>query len=93
MYNLGQPKNLCDYMDDIKVSLANLKDDEKGRITSLEGGHGFQRKLRVMGIREGQIIKIITKQPFKGPYTIEVCGSHVTIGRGMAQKIFVEVIK
>ena len=74
------------------ISLSQLPKDKNARIVNVYGGHGFQRKLRVMGIREGQNIKIVSKQPFRGPLTIEVCGSQMTMGMGMAQKIFVEVI-
>ncbi|MCK4332649.1 MAG: ferrous iron transport protein A, partial [Thermoplasmatales archaeon] len=31
--------------------------------------------------------------PFHGPLTIEVRGSQMTLGRGMAQKIMVEVVQ
>ena len=80
-------------MDQQNISLLQLPIDKKARIASIQGGYGFQRKLRVMGIREGQTIKIISKQPLRGPLTIEVCGSQMTLGRGMAQKILVEVIQ
>jgi ferrous iron transport protein A len=72
-------------------SLDNLNLNQQARINTVQGGTGFLRRLHVMGIKEGQYIKVISKQPFKGPITIEVCGSHMTLGRGMAQKIMVEV--
>lgn len=80
-------------MNEGTITLNSLSIDQTARILKLEGGEGFQRKLRVMGIREGQIIKIVTRQPFKGPITIAVCGSQMTLGRGMASKVSVEVIK
>jgi len=63
----------------------------KALIVSLQGGHGFQRKLRVMGIREKQAIEVVSKQPFRGPLTIAIGSCQMTLGRGMAQKILVEV--
>lgn len=74
------------------MSLIYLPNNKKARIISVRGGYGFQKKLRVMGIREGQMVKIVSKQPLRGPLTIEVSGSQMTMGRGMAQKILVEVI-
>ena len=74
------------------TTLIDVPEKKHAKILSLNGGHGFQRKLRVMGIREGQIIKIVSKQPFRGPLTIEACGSQMTMGRGLAQRIYVEVI-
>jgi ferrous iron transport protein A len=74
------------------MPLTKLPANKKGKIIGLDGGQGFQRRLRVMGIKEGQIIKIITKQPFRGPITIAVFGCQMTLGRGMADKITVEVV-
>jgi ferrous iron transport protein A len=73
--------------------LSQLTVNQRARIINLNGGFGFQRRLRVMGVREGQIIKVISKQPFRGPYTISIGGSNITIGRGMANKIAVEVLR
>ncbi len=73
-------------------SLTQLSEDETGRIYEINGGYGFQRKLNTMGIRKDQRIKIMSKQPFRGPITVKVCGCMMTIGWGMAQKIIVEVI-
>ena len=72
------------------ISLLQLPSDKKAKIIKLEGGHGFQRKLRVMGIREEQTITIVSKQPFRGPLTVTVGGCHLTLGRWMAQKIIVK---
>ena len=74
------------------IPLTNLTPKQKAKIINLEGGHGFQRKLRIMGIREGQTIMIISKQPFKGPLTITIGNYQMTLGRGMANKIIVETI-
>ena len=77
-------------MDQQNKSLLDLSTNKKAKITSISGGHGFQRKLQVLGIREGQEIKVVSKQPFRGPLTIKVCGSQMTLGQGMARKILVE---
>lgn len=77
-------------MDKKTISLTYLSPNKRAKIICLEGGQGFQRKLRVMGIREGQIIKTVSKQPFRGPITITVNGCQMTLGRGMANKIIVE---
>jgi ferrous iron transport protein A len=75
------------------TSLLHLPNGKKATIIGLEGGHGFQRKLRTMGIREGQTITIVSKQPFRGPLTISIGSCQMTMGRGMAQKIIVNVVK
>jgi len=72
-------------------SLGQLSVNDIGRVYDIEGGYGFQRKLNTMGIRKDQVIKIISRQPFRGPITVKVCGCMMTIGRGMANNIIVEV--
>ena len=74
------------------VSLPFLKEKTMAKITSIDGGIYVQKRLHALGIHNGKIITMKTKQPFHGPITIEVCGAQMTIGRGMAQKIQVEVI-
>jgi ferrous iron transport protein A len=73
------------------VPLLNLQIGEEGRIVDIRGGFGFQRKLRTMGLREGKTVKMISIQPIRGPITISVGGCTITLGRGMAKRIFVEV--
>jgi Fe2+ transport system protein FeoA len=86
------------------IPLAHLKKGKTGRIIDIHGGHhdrhhgphhghhgfGFRKRLNVLGIREGQIVRILSKQPFMGPLTIAIGSTHMTIGRGMAHKIIVE---
>ena len=84
------------------IPLAHLKKGKTGRIIHIHRGyhggphgrhhglHGFQRRLNVLGIREGQIIRVDSKQPLMGPITISVGNSQITIGTGMAHKIIVE---
>ena len=79
-------------MNNEPIPLTALSRHKHGKIVQIMGGMGLQRKLRVMGIREGQKISIVSRQPFRGPLTISINGNHLTIGRGMAFKILVEEI-
>ena len=72
--------------------LAHLPVKTKARIISIHRGHHFHHRMTVMGLREGQIIEVLSKQPFMGPLTIAIGNSKMTIGRGMAHKIEVEVL-
>jgi ferrous iron transport protein A len=72
--------------------LSQLKSGSKAKIISINGGRNFQRKMNCMGLREGKIIEIKSKQPLMGPLTIKYGNSNFTIGRGMAHKITVEEI-
>jgi ferrous iron transport protein A len=80
-------------MDIKSVPLTSLYPNNQGKIIQIEGGHRFKQRMKSLGIRDGCIIKVKSKQPFHGPITIEVCGSQMTIGRGMAQKIQVELLE
>ena len=80
-------------MNDKSMPLLFLKEKTSAKITAIDGGKHVQKRLQALGIHNGKTITIKTKQPFRGPLTIEVCGTQMTIGRGMAQKIQVEVIE
>ncbi len=54
-------------------------------------GHGRRRDLRTMGVREGKMVEIQSKQPMGGPIVIKIDNMTITLGRGMARKILVEV--
>ena len=79
-------------MNKERMPLTYLPDNREAKIIRFEGGYGLQHKLGVMGVREGRIIKIISRQPLRGPLTVEVNGCQLTLGRGLAQKIIVEPI-
>lgn len=72
------------------MRLTDLKSKERARIVGFEGGHGLQRNLETMGIREGKVVELLTKHPIGGPVVIRVDNMTVTIGRGMAMKVMVE---
>jgi ferrous iron transport protein A len=74
------------------LPLSELPNRTKARILEIQGGYRFQQRLTVMGIRKGQIVTLISKQPFRGPITIQLYGSQMTLGRGMARRIMVEVM-
>lgn len=72
--------------------LSALPNNTQGRVREIQGGHGLHQKLQVMGIGKGETVTVISRQPFYGPITIAVGNSQLTIGRGMANKILVEVM-
>lgn len=75
----------------MEISLIDLEPGKKGKIIRIDGGFGFQRRARNIGLREGKIVKKITSQPFCGPIVVEVDEREISIGRGIAMKIMVEV--
>jgi len=81
-----------------EVSLTALRDGETGTVTSIKAGHGrgrgrgwgFEKRLMDMGLTPGTRVTVVKSAPFHGPLEIYVRGSRLALGRGMAERIFVE---
>jgi len=71
----------------------DLKKGEKGKIVFIVGGMGVRRRLEDMGLTPETIITIKRPSKFVGPIEICVRSSCLAIGRKIAEKIFVEVVK
>ena len=75
----------------MEKKLSEMKYEEEGIVIKIRGG--LKDKIAGMGIREGKEIKMMTKQPIKGPVVVTVDRSNTSIGLGLADKIVVEVKK
>ncbi|HWQ20317.1 MAG TPA: FeoA family protein [Methanotrichaceae archaeon] len=62
-------------------------------IKSLNGDFGWEKRFESVGIRKGRRVRKIVCQPFGGPVVIEVDGSKISLGRGIASRIGVEVLR
>lgn len=82
---LGIPKNV------VKMPPLNkIRAGKKAKVAALDGGPEFQRKLKLMGIREGKVLEVIASHPFGGPTVIKIDSRQTTLGRGIAMKVLVE---
>jgi Fe2+ transport system protein FeoA len=82
----------------LEVPLTALRDGESGVIKSIRAGPGgrgwgFQRRLMEMGLTPGTVVTVVKSAPFHGPVEVQVRGSRLALGRGMAERIVVEVDK
>jgi Fe2+ transport system protein FeoA len=89
----------------MELRLSDLRNGEAGVITLIgvgrrrgkgEGrrigrGWRFKKRLEDMGLTPGTEVTVVKSAPFNGPLEISVRDSRLAIGRGMAQRIFVEV--
>ncbi len=75
------------------IELTKAPSNQLLEIRSVGGGFGWEKKFESLGIRRGRKLRKIACQPFGGPVVIEVDGSKISLGRGIASKIEVEVIK
>ena len=77
-------------------TLNTLKEGESGIVSSVvKHGKGrlFEKRLMDIGLTPGTKVRVVKAAPFHGP--IEICfrGSRIALGRGMAERIFVELEK
>jgi len=89
----------------VELRLSNLRSGESGIIISIgasrgrgrghgrraRGGWRFGKRLEDMGLTPGTEVTVVRSAPLNGPLEVRVRGSRLAIGRGMAEKIFVEV--
>ena len=73
-----------------EIPLTMASSCETITVTGFRAGSGLQRRLADMGFTQGVQIKIISSEP-RGPMLIELRGSRLALGRGVAQHILVEV--
>ena len=90
--NRGNPQRRNPRSNEV-ISLTSLFEGEKGVITNAFGGFGLVRRLAEMGLTPGVEIKLLRKCPFRGPLQIEVRGSVLALGYGVASRVFVKPLK
>lgn len=73
------------------VTLSSLTTGQSARIVSLSCGRSACRRLQELGLLPGTEIKIIRSGRFL-PIELSVRGTSIALGRGLAEKIFVEVL-
>ncbi len=73
----------------MSVPLVSVGLKKPVRIVDLAGGVEFKRKLASLNIRIGKVVVKLVSQPFHGPIVLLVDNTRVTLGRGLAEKIFV----
>jgi len=84
-----------------EVPLTALGNGETGIVASIKAGQGrgwgrgwgFEKRLMDLGLTLGTKVTVVKSAPFRGPLEILVRGSRLALGRGMAQRIFVEIEK
>lgn len=75
------------------VSISDLKEHASGRVVFVRGEQKKLRRLLDMGLTPNTMVKVVRSAPLGGPIEIEVRGSKVALGRGIAADVFVEMVK
>ena len=73
----------------MQKSLDKMVYEEEGIVVSID--QDLKQRVAGMGIRVGKRIKMLTKEPLKGPIVIMLGGSETSLGLNVAGKIIVEV--
>jgi ferrous iron transport protein A len=61
------------------------------RVMMIDGGHRVRAHLNTLGIHIGDWLTVVERAPFRGPVLVEINGTRLALGRGVAAKIQVEV--
>ena len=73
------------------MPLAMVSPGEAVQVVDIRGGRGLQRRLADLGLTPGVSIRIVNGQ-MPGPVIIDLRGSRLAIGHGMAQQILVKEV-
>ena len=78
------------------VQMNFLAEGEKARVSKVLGGSSLEQKFKQNGIEEGNEVRLLRKEasaptPKRGSYVLaKISGQLVTVGRGLAEKVWVE---
>ena len=72
------------------ISILDLKEKNKGKVSFIRGDYNVIRRLLDMGITIGAIISVTKVAPLGGPVEVAVRGSKLAIGHDIASNVFVE---
>ncbi len=73
------------------LTLLSMRADEAGYVHDVAGGAELAGKLKAMGIYSGRRVVKRSPEGSSGPVVVEVMGTRVALGRGMAAKVLVKV--
>jgi ferrous iron transport protein A len=74
----------------MRTTLDRIDERRKAKVIDIQGGAGIRQRLSQMGIHSGDIVTMLRYGALRGPLLIEIHGSQVALGRGIASKIVVE---
>jgi len=92
----GQASKLMVERGGKNIQVNYLGENEKAKISKIIGGTSLKEKFEQMGVVEGKEITLVRKEtpapsPKRGTYVLAKIGEQlVTIGRGLAEKVWVE---
>ncbi len=73
------------------MTLEKVALHDRAKVVAIDGGTRVTSHLNTLGIHVGDTVLVVERAPFRGPVLIEIHGSRVALGRGVARKVQVEV--
>lgn len=73
------------------ISITTLKPGQKGKVMFIRGGRKVVQRLCDLGLTNGTCVSLVREAPMRGPIEVCVRGCRVVIGRGIADKIYINI--
>ena len=80
----------CD-INGLMIHLLQIPPGTTVRVIDFDGGVNLRSKLMQYGIYPGDCLRLLRKAPFGGPLLVECNEREIALGRGVADKIIVEL--
>lgn len=80
-------------MNEVRETLDKKRAGEVVSVLQIEGGWDMTQRLNQMGIHVRDLVTIKRNAIFGGPVLIQIHGTEVALGRGMAKNVFVETVE
>ena len=75
--------------DSEQITLRQMQTGQSGILVQIQGGRGLMTRLSALGVRPGKRITKVSSMYMRGPITIQLDGTQVAVGFGMANRIIV----
>ena len=75
------------------VTLDQVRSSHRVKVVQIVAGHMAARQLAQLGVRVASTLLVHRRAPMGGPVLLESDGSTVAVGRGLAQKVRVQLLK
>jgi len=73
------------------MKLLFVNPETNAQIVQIAGGRSLKSKLTQLGLHVGDHVHVLRRAPFGGPVLVECNGREIALGRGVAEKIIVEL--
>jgi len=73
------------------TNLLQISPGTSVRVIDFDGGINLRRKLTQYGIHPGDCLRLLRKAPLGGPLLVKCNDRDIALGRGVADKIIVEL--